>query len=59
MNTKMCLDKKGILEYQKNRSPYLMIDYATEVVPGLSSKGFKDFKKDGNIQLESQAQYLF
>ena len=42
----LTLDKKSILDYQQNRDPYLMIDYATEVVPGLSSKGFKDFKKD-------------
>jgi 3-hydroxyacyl-[acyl-carrier-protein] dehydratase len=40
------LDKKGILEYQQNRDPYLMIDYAIEVIPGVSSKGFKDFKED-------------
>ena len=42
----LTLNKKDILDYQQNRDPYLMIDYATEVVPGLSSKGFKDFKKD-------------
>jgi 3-hydroxyacyl-[acyl-carrier-protein] dehydratase len=40
------LDKKDIYDYQQNREPYLMIDAATEVVPGLSAKGFKDFKKD-------------
>ena len=40
------LDKQGIYEYQQNREPYLMIDEATEVVPGVSSKGFKDFKND-------------
>jgi 3-hydroxyacyl-[acyl-carrier-protein] dehydratase len=39
------LDKKKILEYQKNRDPYLMIDYAEEVVPGISAKGFKLLKK--------------
>lgn len=38
------LDKKSIYEYQQNREPYLMIDYATEVVPGVSSSGYKDFK---------------
>ena len=40
------LDKKKILEYQQNRDPYLMIDYATEVIPGVSSNGYKDFKND-------------
>ncbi len=40
------LDKKGICEYQQNREPYLMIDYATEVIPGVSAKGYKDFKTD-------------
>ena len=43
---KMTLDKKGIYEYQQNREPYLMIDYATEIVPGVSSKGYKDLKSD-------------
>ena len=40
------LDKKGIYQYQQNREPYLMIDHATEVIPGVSSSGYKDFKKD-------------
>jgi len=40
------LDKKGIYEYQQNREPYLMIDNATEIVPGISAKGYKDFKID-------------
>ena len=40
------LDKKGIYEYQQNREPYLMIDRATEVIPGVSAKGYKDFKSD-------------
>ena len=35
------LDHSQILEYQKNRFPYLMIYMATEVVPGESAKGFK------------------
>ena len=43
---KLKLNNKGILEYQQNRPPYLMIDEATEVVPGVSAKGFKDFKDD-------------
>ena len=40
------LDKQGIYEYQQNREPYLMIDGATEVVPGVSAKGYKDFNID-------------
>ena len=40
------LDKQGIYEYQQNREPYLMIDHATEVIPGVSAKGYKDFKSD-------------
>ena len=40
------LNKKGIIEYQQNRHPYLMIDYATEIVPGVSSKGYKKLKSN-------------
>ena len=43
---KIVLDKKGIYEYQQNREPYLMIDYATEIIPGESSKGYKDLTSD-------------
>ena len=42
----MKLNKEQILEYQQNRPPYLMIDFAEEVVPGKSAKGYKDFKED-------------
>ena len=42
----MKLDKEQILEYQQNRPPYLMIDFAEEVLPGKSAKGYKDFKED-------------
>ena len=42
----MQLDKKKILEYQQNRSPYLMIDFAEEVIPGKSAKGYKDLNND-------------
>ena len=42
----MELDKKKILEVQKNREPYLMIDHANEVIPGKSAKGFKDLRDD-------------
>ena len=40
------LDKKGIYEYQQNREPYLLIDYASEIIPGVSAKGYKDLKND-------------
>ena len=43
---KFSLDKKGICEYQQNRDPYLLIDYATEIIPGKSAKGYKDLKDD-------------
>ena len=42
----MKLNKEQILEYQQNRPPYLIIDFAEEVVPGKSAKGYKDFKED-------------
>ena len=42
----MKLNKEQIFEYQQNRPPYLMIDFAEEVVPGKSAKGYKDFKED-------------
>ena len=40
------LDKKGIYEYQQNREPCLLIDYASEIIPGVSAKGYKDLKND-------------
>ena len=43
---KISLDKEQIYEYQQNREPYLMIDHASEVIPGVSSKGYKDLKED-------------
>tara|TARA_Y100000590_G_scaffold439114_1_gene562717 strand:+ start:2166 stop:2627 length:462 start_codon:yes stop_codon:yes gene_type:complete len=43
---KMQLNKKEILEYQQNRHPYLMIDFAEEVIPGKSAKGYKDLNDD-------------
>lgn len=36
------LDKEGIHEYQRNRYPYLLIDAAEEVIPGVSARGYKD-----------------
>ena len=42
----MKLNKKQILKIQKNRDPYLLIDYATKVVPGNSIEGYKILKKN-------------
>ena len=44
--TKFFLDKRGIYEYQQNREPYLLIDYATEIIPGKSAKGYKDLNNN-------------
>ncbi len=44
--SKIELDKDDILIYQKNRDPYLMIDYANEIIPGKSAKGYKDLGSD-------------
>jgi len=43
---KIILDKKKIYEFQQNREPYLMIDFATEIIPGQSAKGYKDLNSD-------------
>ena len=43
---KLKLDKNQIYEYQQNREPYLLIDEATEVIPGKSAKGFKILKNN-------------
>ncbi len=37
----LTLDKEKILFYQKNREPFLMIDYADEVSPGKFANGYK------------------
>jgi len=42
----MKINKDEILEYQKNRPPYLMIDFAEEVIPGKSATGYKDLDED-------------
>ena len=42
----MQLSKKEILEFQRNKPPYLMIDFADEVIPGKSAKGYKDLKEN-------------
>ena len=40
------LDKKGIIEYQQNRDPYLFVDHVNKIFPGKSCEGYKDLKKD-------------
>lgn len=40
------LDKEKILFYQKNKDPFLMIDYANEVSPGKYANGYKYLKND-------------
>ena len=42
----MKLNKKQIIKIQKNRDPFLLIDYATKVVPGKSIEGYKILKKN-------------
>lgn len=42
----LTLNKDQILKVQKNRDPYLMIDYASKVVPGSLSNGYKNLKND-------------
>jgi|TARA_B100001971_G_C18245976_1_gene574259 3-hydroxyacyl-[acyl-carrier-protein] dehydratase len=42
----MKLSKKQIIKIQKNRDPYLLMDYATKVVPGKSIVGYKILKKN-------------
>ena len=40
------LDKKGIIEYQQNRDPYLFVDHANKIFPGKSCEGYKDLKEE-------------
>ena len=40
------LDLDGLYEYQQNRPPYLMIDSADEVIPGVSARGFKKLSQN-------------
>ena len=40
------LSKEKILDYQKNRDPYLMIDYAEKIVPGKSAYGYKNLNEE-------------
>ncbi len=43
---KLKLNKEEIMYYQKNRDPFLMIDAATEIIPGKKANGYKYLKKD-------------
>ena len=40
------LDRAGIQQYQRNRDPYLMIDFANQIVPGVKASGYKDLRLD-------------
>ncbi len=40
------LNKEQIHEYQKNRHPYLMIDYVTDFIPGEKAIGYKNLNND-------------
>ncbi len=42
----MQLDFNQLLQVQQNRPPYLMMDHATRVEPGILSEGYKDLKED-------------
>ena len=42
----MILNKKQILDYQKNRDPYLMIDHVDDVEPGKFCRGYKYLDKE-------------
>jgi len=44
----MKLNRDEILEYQKNRDPYLFIDYVTNVEPGVSADGYVDLNESKN-----------
>tara|TARA_B100000242_G_C43018876_1_gene474026 strand:- start:352 stop:816 length:465 start_codon:yes stop_codon:yes gene_type:complete len=46
MTKRLKLNRTEIQEYQQNRDPYLMIDEATEIIPGKSAKGFKRLRDD-------------
>ena len=42
----LSLNKEQILQIQNNEGQYLMIDYADEIVPGKSAKGYKSLSPD-------------
>lgn len=70
---KRSLNAIELQRYQPNRYPFLMIDYVTEVEPGVSAKGYKNLSNNewyfpqhfpgapnmpGVLQLEAIAQML-
>jgi 3-hydroxyacyl-[acyl-carrier-protein] dehydratase len=67
----MILNKKKILEYQKNRDEFLLFDHVSEVIPGVSTNGYKELPESmwffklhwpgdpnmpGSLQLEALTQ---
>ena len=67
------LNSVQLMEYQPNRYPFLMIDYVTEVEPGMFANGYKNLTLNewyfpihfpngpnmpGALQLEALAQML-
>ena len=65
------LDSMELQKYQPNRYPFLMIDYVSEVIPGILAKGYKNLTNNewyfpvhfpdganmpGALQLEALAQ---
>lgn len=67
------LNSFELQKYQPNRYPFLMIDYVTEVIPGVSANGYKNLTNNewyfpqhfpghpnmpGALQLEALAQML-
>ncbi len=42
----MKLTRSQIIKIQKNRDPYLMMDYASKVIPGKYIEGYKILKKN-------------
>lgn len=70
---KYSLTAQQLQRYQPNRYPLLMIDFVTEVIPGVSAKGYKNLTNNewffpihypgdpnmpGCLQLEALAQML-
>ena len=56
----MKLNKQEILGIQKNRDPYLLIDYVSKVVPGKSVEGYKILKpKEDSKLIKSPISLLF
>ena len=43
---KIRLDIEGLHEYQQNRHPFLLIDFAEEIIPGKSARGYKHLDDD-------------